>query len=109
MYYGKDVQGAILLVPNKRARLVRNLIENVGNERVYDALSLGRDVGVGMNLFEQLVSIDAVALVFIPFFFSPSGFGFFSLGAFSFLAVGRIPPKPIGCIISCCYSIKNCS
>uniref|UniRef100_A0A8C3LK06 Core Histone H2A/H2B/H3 domain-containing protein n=1 Tax=Chrysolophus pictus TaxID=9089 RepID=A0A8C3LK06_CHRPC len=55
--------GRALVVVRQARRLAGDALEDVIDERVHDAHSLGRDARVGVHLLQHLVHVDRVALL----------------------------------------------
>ena len=55
--------GVLLVVVSQTGSLGGDTLEDVAHERVHDAHSLGGDTGVGVNLLQDLVDVDGVALL----------------------------------------------
>ena len=69
--------GSPLVVVGKAGSLAGDALEQVVDEAVHDAHGLGRDASVGVDLFQHLVDVDAVAFPPLPaaFLAPSSGFG----------------------------------
>ena len=55
--------GVLLVVVGQAGRLGCNALEDVVHEGVHDAHSLARDSSVGVDLLQDLVDVDRVALL----------------------------------------------
>ena len=55
--------GVLLVVVGKAGGLGGNPLEDVVNEGVHDAHGLAGDTGLGVDLFQDLVDVDGVALL----------------------------------------------
>ena len=72
--------GGPLVVVGETGSLGGDSLEDVIHERVHDRHGLGRDTGVGMDLFQDLVDVDGVRfLSLLLLFLVASGAGGLSL------------------------------
>ena len=72
--------GGPLVVVGETGSLGGDSLEDVIHERVHDRHGLGRDTGVGMDLFQDLVDVDGVRfLSLLLLFLVASGTGGLSL------------------------------
>ena len=55
--------GVLLVVVSETGGLDGDALEDVSDERVHDAHGLGGDTSVGVDLLEDLVDVDGVALL----------------------------------------------
>ena len=55
--------GGALVVVSQTRGLTGDALENVADEGVHDAHSLGGDPGVGVDLLQDLVDVDSIALL----------------------------------------------
>ena len=55
--------GVLLVVVSETGGLDGDALKDVSDERVHDAHCLGGDTSVGVNLLEDLVDVDGVALL----------------------------------------------
>lgn len=62
--------GRSLVIMSKTGGLRRNSLENVVHERIHDRHSLGRDTGVRVYLFQNLIDVDGKGFLpaLLPFF-----------------------------------------
>ena len=82
--------GMLLVIVSEAGGLGGNPLEDVVNERIHDAHGLAGDTSLGVDLLQDLVNVDGVALLasLSPLLLIPSGgFACFSGGLlFAFLA-----------------------
>ncbi len=55
--------GVLLVVVGQAGGLGRDTLEDVVHERVHDAHGLARDAGIGVDLLQDLVDVNGVALL----------------------------------------------
>ena len=55
--------GRALVVMRQARRFAGNALEDVVDERIHDAHSLGRDAGVRVYLFQHLIHVNRIALL----------------------------------------------
>ena len=55
--------GVLLVVVSQAGGLGGDTLKDVAHEGVHDAHGLGRDTGVGVDLLQDLVDVDGVALL----------------------------------------------
>ena len=77
--------GMLLVVVSQAGRLGGNALEDVVHERVHDAHGLAGDTRVGVDLLQDLVDVDGVALLagLLLFFLSPAGLDLVAAAFFS--------------------------
>ena len=65
--------GSPLVVVGETGSLGGDSLEDVIHERVHDRHGLGRDTGVGMDLFQDLVDVDGVRFLSLLLLFLVAG------------------------------------